>query len=680
MLRTSQAGLYKKLEELAAALWSTSWDEIIAAEIAAYTQMGLMDAALELKVKAPPSSYDVQRRRNETRLPAKLRRVIDQSRAAAAIAVRQANQQTYPFSIGAQSITSMTRRMNVKDWRSLLAKRELLSRTTTTKLIRSMMECKPALPFIQMAGVRFFIYDQCYKKKGKSRGQHRAAEKVDASGDLVDLISMVIINSIELPIPHCLYGGITTAERNSLSTTGPYVLPFIGVLRNVAIDAVKASTFEFMKETGGWIDQVRQRCSLSRLGSMNVAQIARAAIGRPNVDGGRSHFRFNAPILNCDTKSHADAVRIVKSFEDLAPDAEVLICLGDGQSMLQMARLKRKFPDRYRHILIACGNFHAFGHFMFGGHESFFDCFKGYFARLLHKEKVPKLIPDFENDSYMHILEFDLPLAIGTLAYFVSDVMQPPPELFISDPVLYLSLLNHAGGIVSFRFLQNVGVPVLHWLRSGRKSDGDKVEKLHALAFHMNRATTHKVNCVLISLLAMLSTVCTHHKLSGIVRAMVSSSFTGKIGSLVYCDRMAEFLNLLQDERDGKFAAFERSLHFSQDMEAMLHVTQMWTCVEQGDSPLHDPVRQSTLNAAEVVRAELLKKCGSDLTIHEEKNPFWWTGSPVGLSKGSAQSYQPWEYWWQVAEGKATGKQRVHVESADAYIRRVISEEQLFPY
>ena len=396
---------------------------------------------------------------------------------------------------------------------------------------------------------------------------------------------------------------------------------------------------------------------------MSLAQIARGLIGRPDVGSCPAAFRFGKPILDCDTKSHADGARIFKALEDagLLDDSSpeelvVLMCLGDGQSMLQAARLKRKDPDRYRHILILCGNFHAFGHFMFAGHESYFDCFTGFFVVLLHKDKVPKLIPNFENDSYKHVLEFLLPLAIGTRAFFQRNVTQPPPELLVSDPMLYLSMLESSGGVVAFRFCQYVGDPVLHWLRAGRKSDGDKCETLHAIAFHMNRATTHKINCVMISLLALLSTVCTHDKVSEIVRAMVSGTFTGKVGSLMWCDRMQEYVNLLQDQRDGKYAAFERSLHYSQDIEALLHVAQMW---DDGGSSLHDPVRQSILDAAEVVRAKILELLGSDLTIPSDKNPFWHTGNPVKLASGSAQKHRPWEYVQAVADGRSAGKGRI---------------------
>ena len=199
-------------------------------------------------------------------------------------------------------------------------------------------------------------------------------------------------------------------------------------------------------------------------------------------------------------------------------------------------RLKKRHPDRYRSVLIAGGNFHAFGHFMFGGHEAFFDCYTGIFARVLHKTKVPKLIPDFENDAYTHVLAHHLEVTIGNFTFFLHDVTDPPPQLFVSDPVLYVTMIKSAGGLVAYRYLQYAGVPVLNWLRAGRTSDGGACETLHALAFHMNRSTTHKTNCVLISILSLISTLATHDELAAIVKACASFSITG--GNDISCSAL----------------------------------------------------------------------------------------------------------------------------------------------
>ena len=46
---------------------------------------------------------------------------------------------------------------------------------------------------------------------------------------------------------------------------------------------------------------------------------------------------------------------------------------GDGQLVLLLSYLKKRFPERYKNVLIDGGDFHAFAHMMFGNHERFFD-------------------------------------------------------------------------------------------------------------------------------------------------------------------------------------------------------------------------------------------------------------------------------------------------------------------
>ena len=55
---------------------------------------------------------------------------------------------------------------------------------------------------------------------------------------------------------------------------------------------------------------------------------------------------------------------------------------------------------------------------------------------------------------------------------------------------------------------------------------------------------------------------------------------------------------------------------------------------------LHDPVRQSLLNGAEVVRKALLEKLGSDMTVETTHNPFYHTGNPVNPSRGSTRTHR----------------------------------------
>ena len=528
----------KKLKEIAPSLWASSYAELLADELHALQEHHMLMPAMELKAAAPPSTYVARGLvRHKEEHAAKQ---VAQAGDMAAQAMRQANQQVFPFSVCARSVAMYMHRVPVKDWKELCKKRSVLSRPTTVKLIHEMMACRPKPNFETRGDVRMHVFDQTFRKKGASRAVHRAAERVDASGALVDLINMVIVNSVSVPLPSNL-GKLSDVERNQLVTTGPYTKPFRSILPAVQPAAVIASTFVFMEGVGGWIRQARERFSLDGWSELRTAIVARALLGRPNVCSSRAYLRVNKPILNCDTKSIEDGVRIVNFLEQLDSPLghrpEVLMCMGDGQSVLLLSYLKRRFPERYRHVLICCGNFHAFGHFLFGGQQSFHDCYTGFWAKKLGREKVPKFIASFEQDSYMHVLALLSEITIGTYTYFMADVTFPPPLLLLDHPDSYYELLENAGAKVAFKFLQFVGVPLLHWVQAGREADGGKCEKLHALAFHMNRATTHKVNYVRIALLALMSTLCVSDGLAEIVRATVAFTITGNVGSLMYGDR-----------------------------------------------------------------------------------------------------------------------------------------------
>ena len=70
---------------------------------------------------------------------------------------------------------------------------------------------------------------------------------------------------------------------------------------------------------------------------------------------------------------------------------------------------------------------------------------------LLQRDKVPKHIPNFENESYMHCSAFIREDMCGTLSYFLLDVEKPSPRLLLDDPDGYESELKSAGGIACFQ-------------------------------------------------------------------------------------------------------------------------------------------------------------------------------------------------------------------------------------
>ena len=184
--------------------------------------------------------------------------------------------------------------------------------------------------------------------------------------------------------------------------------------------------------------------------------------------------------------------------------------------VLTLTYLKRASAHAYGDVVIANGNFHTSGHFAFAVNEGFHDSKFGCSKSLLHINKVPKHIENFENDTYAapitiippppslklrysypfpppflclarrykHATTFLRADAIGTLTYFLQNVVNPPPELLLDNPEHYGQLLVSEGGIAAFQSLKYAGIPLLMYIRAGRANDGKLVDELHAYAYH----------------------------------------------------------------------------------------------------------------------------------------------------------------------------------------------------
>jgi hypothetical protein len=187
--------LLGSLAEMAPLLWHSDYDALYRLEEEALERSGgLISKADELRLSAPASTW--QQRGLSKHRPALER---ERMRRVAAAALRQGNQMQHSFSICVSSILALSRRIPYLEWRKQSEMRQLLDRKTATLLLSQMMVVRPALPFLATTAVQMFIYDQKYCKKGASRGKHRGAEKVDAAGDLIDLVSTVYVNTIKVP-------------------------------------------------------------------------------------------------------------------------------------------------------------------------------------------------------------------------------------------------------------------------------------------------------------------------------------------------------------------------------------------------------------------------------------------------------------------------------------------------
>jgi hypothetical protein len=187
--------LLGSMAEMAPLLWATDYDELYRREEEALERSGgLMSVAGELRLAVPASTY--QKRGRGKHKPALER---ERLRRQAAAVLRQGNQMQHSFSTCVNSILALSRRIPYLEWRKQSEMRQLLDRKTATMLLNRMMAVRPATSFRATSAVQMFLYDQKYAKRGASRGKHRAAEKVDAAGDLIDLVSVVYVNTIKVP-------------------------------------------------------------------------------------------------------------------------------------------------------------------------------------------------------------------------------------------------------------------------------------------------------------------------------------------------------------------------------------------------------------------------------------------------------------------------------------------------
>ena len=65
------------------------------------------------------------------------------------------------------------------------------------------------------------------------------------------------------------------------------------------------------------------------------------------------------------------------------------------------------------------------------------------------------------------------------------------------------------------------------------------------------------------------------------------------------------------------------------------------------------------LNGAKKLQDKLTKVLGTDLTVPNELNPFWFTGNSCNMACVGDRDLlrkKPWEYMWKVAAGTSGGK------------------------
>jgi len=402
--------------------------------------------------------------------------------------------------------------------------------------------------------------------------------------------------------------------------------------------------------------------------SLSRTEIMQQLLGRPDTDpGGPTPYTILPTCRRCDTKSYVDGFRALDHLLTHVGPTLVRRVGGDGQWVLLGSYLKRRFPHKFKNVLLDSGDFHTFAHFMFALNELFWLCCACRFASILALENIFERLPNLENNNYAHILVFHSSCALAIVLFFTTVVQSPSPDLFYASPLAYLQQLNHGGARILFYYYYYVCAPTLTYQRAIRSRNGDLLPKLHAFALHAHRCV-HKPNESKINLIALVSFYCIHPALKLFKRVMSGFSMLGRIGSCMAFDRLIEWINFRQGQRNSTFRAFDRSLQYTPELQPMMHVDAAYTAATLGySSEADDGFDQRVLNNALRLLEDFTQTCGTDLTVATSVNPWWHTGNPVQMATGTARQARPYDWFWDVMNGRSAEKM-AEAESGHDYV------------
>ena len=96
--------------------------------------------------------------------------------------------------------------------------------------------------------------------------------------------------------------------------------------------------------------RLRQRVINGDPSALTLRGIIDGVFGRPPTNPrGPTPLDINPPLLNCDTKSYQDLLKIYAMCVRLCLFALFIVLYGDGQTVLRARDLKRKFPNQHRY-------------------------------------------------------------------------------------------------------------------------------------------------------------------------------------------------------------------------------------------------------------------------------------------------------------------------------------------
>lgn len=528
------------------------------------------------------------------------------------------------------------------------------------KMLDAMIECEPLPPWPANPHVFVFGLDQCnhWQAARNTRKAHfRGSERLDASGMPVVIRSETVCNVVQRHIPFTL-GLLSPAEQQLIKEEGPYTEDYRNILYPLEPACVKAQLRQGMAE----LMQIISPCT-SNVNPPTVREVTAAALARPIQNlGGPSNISILPSIPVCDTKSFPDVFKFVPfMLLRCAMTMLVMVVNVDGQGVEILRAAKRRWPDEYRCILIGQGWFHAFCHFMFPINAGYWECCLCTFAAWLQKRKqIYKEMNDLENDNAKHILDFHRCVTSAILCCFVLHVQNPPPSLFISDPELYASLIQHEGAITIFNYLHNGGSPILRYQRAIRTGNGKLFKHLAAYAIHVQRSLSFKPKAVFINFTCLLGLCCAHPKLQTVLENVGCLSLFGDF--LMAYDRFLEYVNWCQQRRNSAFRGYDSQLHFTKYLKPLIHVDAAWKEVDGGGHGFDDGIPDFLYNDVNVLYQKLCENLPQDVTIPHVGNTFWFTGNAVPLNGGDFRERMPWKYVWEVAYGrcKGVGRRAMH--------------------
>ena len=397
-------------------------------------------------------------------------------RDSAGVLLRTQNVHHVPFSQAVKSIAFLASVTPKPIWLEARKKRQVVKREWAVQLLDEMLTCRPLPPYdvadtLVLASIGF---DQTYLKAGGTTGisRYSGLQTVDAEGNQVSRERMVYINGQHFPTPAAC-ANLSPAALALIAQKGPYTEDFANVLpllQPARMDQVMDGLLERAVALLGGGPGISTRDHIVRL------------LGRPPVDpGGATYIVYLPPLLNTDTKSYQDMIKIVDWAEEYLGGAPTILHLiGDGQSVMRLRDLKRRYPWQYKHVVVGNGHFHS------GAHSQFADCFLWWEALLCTcMQTIGKVdvtadgpcgtvrpdIKSLESNSAEHTQQGLLAVAVAIIIFFAERVTNPPPAIFRADPVLFISRLHSGGALVLAEFLRHVGLPTVFWQRGTRAMD-----------------------------------------------------------------------------------------------------------------------------------------------------------------------------------------------------------------